>query len=163
MSQPHSVRASGGAVLRGCWPPLPATFRALPGDEMLAFYEQAETRRVISACAERRACGGISRRHHAGNAGRARPCNYPGQVSEDASLADVPWSSPFYLDERTDGRLRQDARFAIRTLRARPAFTLVAVPRSLSASARRLRSSASSTRKAAASTSLAAVRRLALV
>jgi putative ABC transport system permease protein len=107
----------------------PRSFRERFGDEMLAFFRERK-----NEARHRLGLRGTLRlwRHLLVDIALSAPVErmraLVDHASSDAPSLDVPWSSPFYLEqEHPMDALRQDLRFAFRTLVARPTFTLVAM------------------------------------
>ena len=128
MSRARQSIDSGERVFRALLGLYPRSFRNRFGDEMLAFFRarRGEARHRDGMRATLRLW-----RHLVLDIAISAPIEHWRawrSVEHTEMQADVPWSSPFYL-EREDSMdaLRQDLRFALRTLFARPAFTTIAV------------------------------------
>ena len=107
----------------------PRSFRDRFGDEMLAFFRERR-----NEARHRLGVRGTLRlwRHLLVDIALTAPIERVrallDHTPDEELTVEVPWSSPFYLEqEHSMDALRQDLRFAFRTLLARPAFTFVAV------------------------------------
>ncbi|HKW47605.1 MAG TPA: hypothetical protein VJN70_09170, partial [Gemmatimonadaceae bacterium] len=122
MRRPQPYREASERLFGALLLLYPRSFRARFEDEMLAFFRERR-----NEARYRLGLRGTVRlwRHLSIDIALSAPIEHFRalfvRTASEAPPIDVPWSSPFYLEqEHSMDAFLQDLRFAIRTLRARP-------------------------------------------